>query len=296
MSELSSFFTEKAKINFGEDESRKSQSLAQFREWISKHPFIKRCNPTDAHLLAHLRCCKYSMTNAFEQFEKCLVFIKTHEDWFKLSDEDYERALQLYEAGFIKIMKKRDAEGRRNAVFTSSLGDPNKFNGDDVMNLQCILFPMLISEEETQICGMNYINSCKNTTVSHLSLLSMKKSFDALTNLKVFPLSVKNIIIIGVPQFAAQAVNMMKYLLTDKMKKRFHVVNDVSELDDESVKAAFNDDCGDKEVENIRELVKTYSEYYKILMDFDIDMEKASASKNVKSFENVGSFRKLEID
>jgi len=56
------------------------------------------------------------MTNAFEQFEKCLLFIKAHEDWFKLSDEDYERALQLYESGYIKIMKKRDSEGRRNAV------------------------------------------------------------------------------------------------------------------------------------------------------------------------------------
>ena len=236
------------------------------------------------------------MANAFEQFEKCLLFIKTHEDWFKLSAEDYERALQLYESGFIKILKKRDSEGRRNAVFTSSLGDPNKFNGDDVMNLQCILFPILINEEETQICGMNYINSCKNTTVSHLSLLSMKKTFDALTNLKVFPLSVKNIFIIGVPQFAMQALNMLKYVITDKMRKRFHVFNEVSDLSDENVKAALSDDCGSKEVENIRELVKKHSEMLSSFLDFDLDMDKASGSKNVKSFENVGSFRKLEID
>lgn len=236
------------------------------------------------------------MANAFEQFEKCLLFIKTHEDWFKLSKEDYERALQLYESGFIKILKKRDSEGRRNAVFTSSLGDPNKFNGDDVMNLQCILFPILMNEEKTQICGMNYINSCKNTTVSHLSLLSMKKTFDALTNLKVFPLSVKNIFIIGVPQFATQALNMMKYVLTDKMRKRFHVFNEVSDLSDENVKVALSDDCGSKEVENIHELIKKHSNMLNNFMDFDLDMEKATASKNVKSFENVGSFRKLEID
>jgi len=236
------------------------------------------------------------MANAFEQFEKCLLFIKAHEDWFKLSNEDYERALQLYESGFIKIMKKRDSEGRRNTVFTSCRGDPTKFNGDDVMNLQCILFPILINEEETQICGMNYINSCKNTTVSHLSLLAMKKTFDALTNLKVFPLSVKNIFIIGVPQFAMQALQMLKYVLTDKMRQRFHVFNEVTELPDENVKAALNDDCGNKEVENIRELIKKHSDLLNTFLDFEIDMEKASESKNVKSFENVGSFRKLEID
>jgi hypothetical protein len=26
-----------------EDDSRKEQSLAQFREWLSKHPFIVKC-------------------------------------------------------------------------------------------------------------------------------------------------------------------------------------------------------------------------------------------------------------
>jgi len=165
------------------------------------------------------------------------------------------------------------------------------------MNLQCILFPILINEEETQICGINYIKSCKNITVSHLSLLPMKKTFDALTNLKVFPMSVKNILIIGVPQFAMQALQMLKYVLTDKMRQRFHVFNEVSELPDENVKAALSDDCGSNyDVENIRELIKKHSDLLNSFVDFEIDMEKASGSKNVKSFENVGSFRKLEID
>lgn len=26
-----------------EDDSRKEQSLVQFREWLDKHPFIKKC-------------------------------------------------------------------------------------------------------------------------------------------------------------------------------------------------------------------------------------------------------------
>jgi hypothetical protein len=35
--------SQKAKIEVREDESRKQQSLEQFREWIAKHPFIKNC-------------------------------------------------------------------------------------------------------------------------------------------------------------------------------------------------------------------------------------------------------------
>jgi hypothetical protein len=33
-------FIDKAEAELGETELRKSQALAQFREWISKHPFL----------------------------------------------------------------------------------------------------------------------------------------------------------------------------------------------------------------------------------------------------------------
>lgn len=35
--------SEKARDEVREDASRKEQSLQQFREWIAKHSFIKRC-------------------------------------------------------------------------------------------------------------------------------------------------------------------------------------------------------------------------------------------------------------
>lgn len=44
MSKLASFFVKKAKEEVREDEQRKQQSLEQFREFIAKHPFIKRFN------------------------------------------------------------------------------------------------------------------------------------------------------------------------------------------------------------------------------------------------------------
>lgn len=42
MIKLTSVFRKKALEEVNEDESRKEQSLKQFREWIAKHPFIKR--------------------------------------------------------------------------------------------------------------------------------------------------------------------------------------------------------------------------------------------------------------
>jgi hypothetical protein len=40
MNKLASIFIKKAKEEVREDESRREQSLEQFREWIKKHPFI----------------------------------------------------------------------------------------------------------------------------------------------------------------------------------------------------------------------------------------------------------------
>jgi hypothetical protein len=38
---LDNFFIEKAKNELRETETRKAQSLEQFRDWISKHAFLK---------------------------------------------------------------------------------------------------------------------------------------------------------------------------------------------------------------------------------------------------------------
>jgi hypothetical protein len=40
---LPSKFKDLAKEELREDESVRTQSLAQFREWIAKHPQIKKC-------------------------------------------------------------------------------------------------------------------------------------------------------------------------------------------------------------------------------------------------------------
>lgn len=42
-SAMSEKILERARVELREDDVRKSQSLAQFREWLSKHPFIKKC-------------------------------------------------------------------------------------------------------------------------------------------------------------------------------------------------------------------------------------------------------------
>lgn len=46
---LDNFYIEKAKNELRETESRKSQSLAQFREWINKHSFLRDVRQGNFH-------------------------------------------------------------------------------------------------------------------------------------------------------------------------------------------------------------------------------------------------------
>jgi hypothetical protein len=44
-------FLEKARKELGEDDNIKNQSLKQFREWIEKQAFIKKCRKGECHPL-----------------------------------------------------------------------------------------------------------------------------------------------------------------------------------------------------------------------------------------------------
>lgn len=68
-------FVEMAKVELGETEVRKSQSLALFRDWLSKHSFLKNVrqgkkivftyiNIDDSNIISTqtmLSCCNFSV-------------------------------------------------------------------------------------------------------------------------------------------------------------------------------------------------------------------------------------------
>lgn len=47
-----------------EDDNIREQSLAQFREWISKHPNIRKCRTGKTRLFFY--CCNNNIINFFE--------------------------------------------------------------------------------------------------------------------------------------------------------------------------------------------------------------------------------------
>ncbi|KAG5669806.1 hypothetical protein PVAND_000099 [Polypedilum vanderplanki] len=289
---------EKAKIEVREDESRKQQSLEQFREWIGKHPFIKNCRTDDGYLLPFLRSKKYNMNRVFDSFEKALIFAKEHEDWFDWKGEKLQKVFDLLDTGFLKVLKNRDRDGRRVILCNNEM-DLDKFTADDVFRLNCVVVLALANEEITQLCGVTYIDDFTSATMKYITMFPLKSIYDFTVQLRATPIRLKNIILVGLPSFATQFVNIVKLGLSEVMNKRLQTLNDNTELwnfvDKSLVTKDYGGDADEKEaIEDFRKVIDENIDFVRNFFDYEIDMVKAEILKD--THENVGSFRKLEID
>jgi CRAL/TRIO domain len=239
------------------------------------------------------------MDKVFDTFEKALIFVRNHHSWFDWTGENLRRILELYDTGFLKVMKERDDKGRRILILNNKL-DISKFKADDVFRLHCLVILIIALEEETQICGAVFIDDFTfGATMKYLSIYPLKSLYDFTYQLKVAPIRLQNILVVGLPAFAVQFTNIVRLALTETMNERFKALESLTELDKFVDKSLLTKDYrGPRDiletVEDFREIINQKLEVVKKFFDFEIDMTKAEMMKGMS--EACGSFRKLEID
>lgn len=238
------------------------------------------------------------MDKVFESFEKALIFVRTHESWFDWSEERLQKALALYDHGFLKVMKERDSEGRRVMICNNDL-DMTKYDADDVFRLHCLVIMVLALEDETQVSGIIYIDDFTGITMKYLMMYPLKSIYDFTLQLKMTPVRLKNICLVGLPLFATQFLNIVKLALSEVMSKRFQVFDETKELWTVVEQKVMTQEYGGKSdeedvIKNFRKVIDENLEILRKFLTFEIDMPRAETMKNLH--ESVGSFRKLEID
>lgn len=143
------------------------------------------------------------MDKVFESFESALIFMRTHENWFDFQGENLERALALYDNGFLKVMKERDSEGRRVLICNNDF-DMTKYNADDSFRVHCLVIMVLVLEEMSQISGLVYMDDFRGTSMKYIMMYPLKSIYEFTLQLKMTPTRLKNIAIVGLPNFATQ--------------------------------------------------------------------------------------------
>lgn len=296
--ELSKQFKVQAAKELREEDLRRSQSLEQFRDWISKQDHFKNPRTDDNFLLRFLRVKKYSNAEAFKMYEHFLVSCEAYSKWFKNFNLDDERSLELLENGVIFPLKERDQDGCRVVFFQPSKFDMKKFNEHDVY--RAIVWNALsgLEDPDTQVGGFSFITDFKDVGMEYFSMFSfsaMKSIIRCITG--TVPCRLKKAIYINFPPYGVALAEMGKSFVSKKLTDRLSFYSDstkVSDIVDEKIlpKELGGEVSTEEMVEHFKATVKAQKDLFKQIDEQGIDLDRV----NDYEVDPVDSFKKLEID
>lgn len=170
---LSAKFKKIAKEELREDDNIREQALAQFREWIAKHPHIKKCRTDTIFLLRFLRVKKFSVAAACEMLERYLTIRQLYPQWFQRLDIEDKDIEAIVDAGYIVPLPERDEHGRQVILTCAGRFDPYRFTSAQMARAHSLLTEALLDDEESQIAGYTHINDEEGLSMGLLSLWSL---------------------------------------------------------------------------------------------------------------------------
>lgn len=240
------------------------------------------------------------MDKVYESIEKTLLFIKRHKNWTDFHGENLQRALDLYDTGYIIVSKEHDSEGRKIIVCNHEM-DLTKFNADDVFRLVVLLFSTLYNDEEAQIGGVIYISDARAANINYVTSFTLKSFFQFATQLKSSPIRLKNIVAVGMPPFANQLMNIAKLAFSEKIRNRLMFIDGISELSNQVDVSILSQEYGGKFtaaelIEDFKPKLIANANFMKEFIEkFDMNFSNVG-DKDFDEAEMLGTFRKLEID
>lgn len=305
--QLSSKFKDIAKEELREDESVRSQSLSQFREWIAKHPNIKRCRTDAPFLLRFLRTKKYSVQVACELLEKYMTVRQMFPNWFQNLDINDPALEAIIDSGYLFPLPERDEHGRRIIFSCASRFDATKFSSGQMARTHAMLVESVLDEEESQVAGYCYITDEGGLTMNHISLWSLVDLKKMSKCIQVSsPMRHKETHFINIPSFANKLIEFALSLTSEKLKKRMFLDKNVEELKSRVNPALLPKEYGgsipmDEMIAAFK--VNLRKQRAKTLALDEMCIEVTGTPTNWLSNDDadieggiVGSFRKLEVD
>ncbi|XP_034106465.1 clavesin-1 [Drosophila sulfurigaster albostrigata] len=304
---LSAEMKKVAKEELHEDENIRRQALAQFREWIAKHPNIKKCRTDAVFLLRFLRTKKFSVPAACEMLERYLTIRQLFPQWFQQLDINDPAINEIFEAGYLVPLPQRDASGRQILFSVAGKFDPYKFTSVQMARVHSLICEALLDDEDSQVAGYVYVNDESGMNMGFVSLWSLT---DLRSILKCIqnstPMRHKQTHFVNIPHYANRIIELGVSMLSDKLKKRIIVHKNVEALKTKIDPAILPKEYGGTMpiAEMIREFkVKLQQRRAAILalddMQIEITKEAANfAGNDIGDIDAgvVGSFRKLEVD
>ncbi|XP_014206720.1 clavesin-1-like [Copidosoma floridanum] len=292
-----------AKLELREDERTREQSLERFREWIAKHPSIKRCRTDSVFLLRFLRTKKFSLPLAQDMLERYLSIRQLYPDWFRNLDIDDPEIEAILDAGYLVPLIKRDSHGRKVILSCAGRFDPYKYTSAQMVRVHSLVVEALMDDEESQVHGYTHLNDESGLTMGHLSSWSLTDIRNMLACIQnSTPMRHKSTHLLNVPAGCAKIIEIALTFLNEKLRSRVVLHKSLSDLqqtvDPKILPKEYGGDIPLAEmIAEFKKILRAKREEIKALDDMYIEIapkDTCSASEGLGGLS--GSFRKLEVD
>ncbi|CAG9805236.1 unnamed protein product [Chironomus riparius] len=272
------------------NDNRALQSLELFKNWLAKHPYLKYTGDDDIDdlLMACLRIKKFSMPKVYESFEFMVPYVKLHPDWYSNPTQaDYEFTDKPKSP--LIFLNNLDAEGRR--IFVQKFKYFDDFNNADYFR-RILLTPMLLFfDMDVQLNGVVAIFDYRDVNLSKLRKVPVQIIYDGFRASKSGLVRLKQLFMIGMPSFLKPILEIAKSFTSAKVLQRIHFINDLKELSQHMDVSVLPKEYGGTSTELMNyEAFELGVCYVNKIHKFDVNFSK------IRDNQNVGSFRKLEID
>lgn len=207
-----------------EDGSMVKQNLALLRDWIAKHPHIRRCRTDARFLLRFLRAKKHSFLAASQTLERYLAARRLHPSWFQRLDIRDPELADLADIGFLYALKERDADGCLMALCDWGLLDPKRYTVDHSNRMHALWLEAYGEDVLAQCAGAVVIFDMQHVQLAHHSVVSLSvlRQVAHYVNNAV-PIRCKALHAVNVPAGALWIVNGMLGFLNEKIRNRCSV-------------------------------------------------------------------------
>uniref|UniRef100_A0AAG5D6U2 CRAL-TRIO domain-containing protein n=1 Tax=Anopheles atroparvus TaxID=41427 RepID=A0AAG5D6U2_ANOAO len=297
-----------AKEELREDDDIREQSLTQMREWIAKHPYIRKCRTDASFLLRFLRFRKFSVPTACEALERYLAMRETFPDWFKNLDYTESAMREMLEDDVFAHLDQ-DEDGRMVIYFRFARFNVEKFGPLQEGRFAALLIETLLEWEELQIGGFRVLVDYTDSVLKHYGIwgvTDMKIFMEAIS--RSYPIRIREIHSAKFPKFALPIVNVLLSFASPKLKQRIICHTTVKEMASRFDASQLPTECGGKcdPLQLRKKFLKHLEERREFILaldDMSIDKEHYSSMWNQAGSQNseidsgiTGSFRKLAVD
>ncbi|ETN63203.1 hypothetical protein AND_005074 [Anopheles darlingi] len=206
-----------------EDELIRKQALDQMRQWIAKHPYIRRCRTDAVFLLRFLRQRKFSIPKACEMLERYLALRQSFPHWFQGLDPCDKTMMSMGDEDVFHVLGF-DAKGQIVILIKSRNFRVDKYDLVDLIRFMHMNVEVLSCDEMVQVAGVVLVVDCHEATMAHFTLfrLSEMRHIGPYIN-QLLPIRCREIHVIRLPKVAASIVDLLFTYISPKLKHRFFV-------------------------------------------------------------------------